>query len=187
MSIVLLSAGHYPAAPGACFEGYCEHEEATQWVSEIAFRYGEGIKVVPTGVLQKKVSYINEQVEQHNAVFVLEVHFNYATKNVNGTPEPVGRGCETLYYPGSEPGKRAAEIIQGRMAELFPPSRGVKEGYYRMNPANGPDFLLARTKCPAVIVEPEFMHHKDKIQAQRMEGCIALAQALKTIRGELDA
>lgn len=179
--LMMISAGHYPAAPGACFEGYCEHEEAVRWVSEIAYRYGEGIMIVPTGVLQSKVAFINE----HNPAFVLEVHFNYATKNVNGVPEPVGRGCETLYCPGSVKGEAAAKIIQGAIAEVFPPSRGVKEGYYRMNRANGPDFLLARTRCPAVIVEPEFMHHKDKIQAQRMEGCIALANALRTIMTEV--
>jgi N-acetylmuramoyl-L-alanine amidase len=35
--------------------------------------------------------------------------------------------------------------------------RGVKEGWYKMDQANGPDYFLSATKCPSVIVEGYFL------------------------------
>ena len=101
--------------------------------------------------------------------------FNAATDS-RGTN--VGRGSETLYYPGSDKGKALAEACQSALEELFPPNRGAKEGYYRMDPARGPDFFLAKTKCPAVIVEPEFVHRFALITEKRVAAVDKLANAL---------
>lgn len=177
--MIFISAGHHPAAPGARFGRFIEHDEACIWAEAIVEQLGENGILVPTGVLREKVAFINERIL--NGDIAVEVHFN-AAKNSSG--ENVGKGCETLYYPGSEAGKDLAELCQGILSEFFPPDRGTKEGWYRMDPARGPDFFLAKTKCPAVIIEPEFVHRFDLIHTHRVEACKDLANALRIFEGE---
>ena len=63
---------------------------------------------------------------------------------------------------------------------------GVMPGWYRMNKNFGPDFFLKRTHCPSIIIEPEFIHHKDLIVDNREKVCTAIAQALINYVSELD-
>jgi N-acetylmuramoyl-L-alanine amidase len=156
--MIFISAGHHPAAPGAKWDRFIEHDEASIWTTIMATKLGESGSLVPTGTLQSKVDFINTRIM--NGDIAIEIHFNAARDADN---KPVGRGCETLYYPGSEKGKAIALLCQEALAEVFPPDRGAKEGWYRMDPERGPDFFLARTKCPAVIVEPEFVHRSELI------------------------
>lgn len=160
--MIFISAGHYPAAPGAKFDRFIEHDEAEIWATIMANKLDLNSTLVPTGILQSKVDYINTRLM--NGDIAIEIHFNAARDADN---KPVGRGSETLYYPGSEEGKKVAELCQEALAICFPPSRGVKEGWYRMDPERGPDFFLARTKCPAIIIEPEFVHHSELIIEKR--------------------
>jgi len=187
--MILISAGHHPTKPGACYDGFCEHDEALRWAVEI-FTLLTPMRalLVPAGTLKEKVAFINAR----KCDFAIEIHFNSAKQwvdeNHNGVVDEgedhhVGKGCETLYYPGSEKGKAAAQIIQTALAPLFPPSRGVKEGWYRMNPKFGPDYFLKKTKCTSLIVEPEFIHRKELITERRSEACEALAFALNKIVG----
>jgi N-acetylmuramoyl-L-alanine amidase len=177
--MIFISAGHYPAAPGAKFERFIEHDEAIVWAKAITERLGKHGTLVPTGVLREKVAFINERIM--NGDFAVEVHFNAA---VDSSGTNVGRGCESLYYPGSLDGKDLAELCQGILSEFFAPDRGAKEGWYRMDPARGPDFFLAKTKCPAVIIEPEFVHRFDLIHTYREEACKDIADALIIYEGE---
>ncbi len=160
--MIFISAGHHPAAPGATFDRFIEHDEATIWAKLMADELNESATLVPTGTLQSKVNFINARIM--NGDITIEIHFNAARDKDNN---PVGRGCETLYYPGSESGKHIATLCQDALELCFPPNRGVKEGWYRMDRKLGPDFFLARTKCPAVIIEPEFVHHGEKIMEHR--------------------
>lgn len=171
--MIFISAGHYPSAPGAKWERFIEHDEAVIWAEALVEQISTAM-FVPTGVLKSKVDFINERIM--NGDIAVEIHFNAARDSNNN---PVGKGCETLYYPGSTKGKSLAEVCQAAMASLFPPSRGVKEGWYRMNPDNGPDFFLAKTRCPAVIIEPDFVHRSDLIMDNREQAIVNLANALK--------
>lgn len=182
MRQVAISAGHYPLSPGACFGDFCEHQEALQWVSRLLHRLGGSAVSVPVGTLGEKVRFINDI----NAALALEVHFNGAWVDKNGNKkqdpgEEVGKGSETLYYPGSEKGKLVAGIVQSALGSIFAPDRGVKEGWYKMDKARGPDFFLAKTKCVSLIIEPEFIHNKDKIIEKRMEACEALAVVIEEL------
>ena len=171
--MIFVSAGHYPAAPGARCERFIEHDEAAKWADVIADYLGErGIRV-PSGYLRDKVSFINER--SLNGDIAIEVHFN-ACKNQFG--HHVGSGCESLFFPGSTYGEELANLCQGILAQYFKPDRGAKEGWYRMDKSRGPDFFLARTKCPAVIIEPEFVHNGDAIREYRDVVCQDLAIAL---------
>lgn len=171
--MIFISAGHYPPHPGAKWERFVEHDEAIIWAEGLVGAISNSM-LVPTGTLRTKVDFINERLM--NGDIAVEIHFNAARDKHDN---PVGRGCETLYYPGSEAGKHIATLCQEALSGVFPPDRGVKEGWYRMNPDNGPDFFLAKTKCPAVIIEPEFVHRSGIIHDNREQAIINLAEALK--------
>jgi len=172
--VIFISAGHYPSRPGAKWERFVEHDEAIIWQQLLCERLGDDAIEVPTGVLRDKVAYINERSMNGDAA--IEIHFNAAR---DASDKPVGRGCESLYFPGSETGKHIARLCQDALALVFTPDRGVKEGWYRMDPKRGADFFLEKTKCPAVIIEPEFVHRSDLIIENRDLAIDLLADSLK--------
>jgi len=175
--MIFISAGHYPAQPGATHERFVEHDEAILWRDLLIGKLVPlDVMSVPTGVLRSKIDFINARTQ--NGDIALEVHFNAA---LNAEGVNVGRGCETLYYPGSEAGKDIATAVQEALADVFPPSRGVKEGWYRMDPSRGADFFLEKTRCPAIILEPEFVHRSDIIQDSRESACYLLAETIKEL------
>jgi len=186
--MIVLSAGHNPDAPGACHAGFCEHSEAVRWVELIATQLAAANvphRVLPTGHLAKKVSTINHWHHTDGVRLALEVHFNSATY--------AGRGCETLYCPGSINGLRAAEHIQSAIASVMQPDRGVHEGWYLMDKPGQEDYpgdkdgdekplyFLAKTRPVAVIIEPEFIQRYHIISERRMACCAAISQALADI------
>jgi len=170
--MIYISAGHHSLKKGASFEEFYEHDEALVWVDLLVCHLKDIAVRVPPGVLKEKVKFINEG----KAKIAIEVHFNSA---IDSNGNRVGKGSETLYYPGSEKGLSLAKAVQLVLARHFPPSRGVKEGWYRMDKRKGPDYFLARTKCPAIIIEPEFVHRKEIIRSKRSNACEDLAHALR--------
>lgn len=190
--MILLSAGHYPADPGACFGSFCEHAEAVRWVERIAneiVRIGYDVDLVPTGPLAVyadknlvggKVWWINERHKKTPIDIVVEVHFNSDSAHR-------GIGCETLYCPGSLKGQQAASILQAVMTPILSPGRGIKEGWYRQDKPGHVDYpgdvdgdekidcFLKATDPVALIIEPEFVHNKDVIAINRERACLAIA------------
>lgn len=172
MSKVFLAAGHYPAQPGAGFEGFYEHDEAVRWVARIVemdadFGY---VVEVPTGDLKSKTRFVNTRAQSSD--IAVEIHFNAAA---NAAGQRVGDGCVTLYMPGSEHGRVLAEECQKALvAAMQNRDRGTVEGWYRGNRERGAYYFLERTRCPAVILEPEFVHHKDIIVGRREAACRTL-------------
>lgn len=174
---VYIAAGHYPLAPGAGVDGFYEHDEANRWLDEM-FKLDPDGRVlirIPTGQLKAKTDFVNTRCSAENDVAV-ELHFNAFKDPVTG--ERKGSGCVTLYMPGSEAGAHLANACQDVLKIHFPPDRGIVEGWYRGNEEKGPYFFLAHTKCPAVILEPEFIHHRELIQSKRVEVAQALAVTL---------
>jgi N-acetylmuramoyl-L-alanine amidase len=194
--MLILSPGHYPADPGACFQAgqrlYCEHGEALDWVHRIAHyaRQRVMVDIAPGLWLGDKVRWINRHAPR--AELAAEIHFN-------SDPKRAGRGSETLYCPGSEAGALAARIVQGSMAGLFPPDRGAIEGWYRMDRPGHVDYpgdvegdervdyFLKATACPALILEPEFIHNRQKLHDQRDTACERIAEALVEALAALQA
>lgn len=182
--MLILSAGHYPNARGACFGDFCEHDEAVRWVSTIVhhINYRIGVLITPSLDLSGKVKWINSQ---NSPALAVEIHFN-------SDPKHKGRGSETLYCPGSEKGRLVASAVQNAIAPLLKPNRGIKEGWYRMDrPGHEdypgdiegdekPDYFLKATKCPALIIEPEFIHNREVIESMRETACEAIAEVLVT-------
>lgn len=181
--MIYVSAGHHERAQGATWNGHTEWQETMEWRDRIVKASGGmDMIAVPTGTLGQKVAFINAGQPD----LAIEVHFNSAV--VNG--KHVGKGCETLYYPGSKKGKILAQNMQDTMLKFFEPDRGIKEGWYRMDrpgvvdyhgDVDGDetiDYFLRKTKCPAVIIEPEFVHNIDLIQYHRVAACTEIAKAL---------
>lgn len=171
--MILVSAGHRPEARGACYQTFCEWNEAMLWASRIVQILNHEALLVPTGHLRQKVEFINAR----RPAVAIEIHFNSA---VDRGGNHIGEGCETLYMPGSARGRALAEHVHAAYAPLFPPDRGIKEGWYRMDPANGPDYFLRATSCPALILEPDFIHRQSDIQGNRVAACEAIAHALRS-------
>jgi len=174
--MIYLSAGHHEEKPGACFNGFCEHDEAKIWCEFIAHNMGsDNALIIPDGKLKEKVDFINHR----KPLAAIEVHFNSMLTGTNAN------GCETLHYPGSEPGLKLATALQLAVVQTGIRDRGTKEGYYRMNKTNGVDFFLAKTKCPAIIIEPEFIFNKDTILNSRDAACKNIAASLLNSLGWL--
>ncbi len=58
------------------------------------------------------------------------------------------------------------------------PDRGIKEGWYQMNPAKGADFFLKRTHCTSLIIEPEFIDNLQVLSQNKYATCAAIATAM---------
>ena len=199
--MIILSAGHDPLAKGATYNEFNEHDEAVKWVQiihnailgyhlypcEIAPHSRTSPEQSAGKVLADKIAWVNKQP---SAVLALEVHFNSDTSKR-------AKGSETLYAPGSEAGKWAAELVQEELTGLFPPSRGIKEGWYRQDHPGHVDYagdvegdekplaFLTWTKPVALIIEPEFIYNQEAIELRRAPACVALAAALVHIAGVL--
>lgn len=180
--MIAVSAGHNNKAPGACFEEFCEFPEAVKWAELIVAALTQlrvEAEFVPTGSLGSKVRWINRK----RADLAVEIHFN-------SDPKHAGKGCETLYCPGSRRGEIVAKVVHDGMAAIMLPDRGIKEGWYRMDKpgvvdyagdVDGDevkDYFLRSTRCPAIILEPEFIHNKSVITNKRDVTSIMIASGL---------
>lgn len=174
--MIFVSAGHHPEKPGACYGHFCEFPETVAWRDRIVELLGDqGVKV-PRGYLRNKAAFINSRCPDGVGI-AAEIHFN-AAADADGNN--IGRGSETLHFPGSQAGIHVAKEVQRELSALaaFQPDRGVKEGWYRMDPKYGVDFFLRKIIAPAVIIEPQFIQHVCDIQKGREAGCKAIARAL---------
>lgn len=183
--MIALSAGHHPKAVGAESGARTEHAEASKWVGRIASILSptHAVTIVPTGTLTEKVAAINALHAQQPVAIAVEIHFN-------SDPKRAGRGCETLYCPNSVAGKAAADVIQGALAPIFAPNRGVKPGWYRMDRPGHVDFVgdvdgdekvdyfLKATNPVALILEPCFIHQHSELDNMWQTGCAVIAQSL---------
>lgn len=195
--LVALSAGHYPASPGASYADpitreilATEHELACEWATCIQEGLaaigmtGQNVLMVPALPLAHKIDVVNRAPVPLCAV---EVHFNAA---VDRHGKNVGAGCETLYAPDSVLGKDLAACVHDGLATIMPTDRGIKEGWYRMDAPRRVDYpgdvdgdehvdaFLLQTKCPAIIIEPEFIHLVNVIRATKIAACEKIAARL---------
>jgi N-acetylmuramoyl-L-alanine amidase len=178
---IAVSAGHYPQAQGAQHGALTEYVAATDWCASLKLaleQYGVDVFEVPTGQLTAKIGAINAE----HCDAAIEVHFNADAARA-------GRGSETLYCPGSRRGEVLARAIQADLGRVLVPNRGAKEAWYRMDRPGHLDFpgdrdgdevvdaFVRLTNCPAVIVEPCFIHEPGVLSA-RGAACSAIARAL---------
>ncbi len=175
--MILLSAGHHPGAPGACYNDICEHGIAAEWISIIGnnLRGYYPVAIVPTGRLGDKIRWINDKARSVPVELAVELHFNSDESKKQ-------HGSETLYCPGSVKGAACAAVVQNALGKILPPNRKAKEGWYRMirppDPKATPDAFLRDTTMPALILEPEFIYNYHAWADRRHAVCAEIAQAL---------
>ena len=200
--MIILCAGHDKKSVGASYNNFNEYDEAVKWVQlihdSIVSDYEYPCAIVPdlrtvdptqtaNDVYAGKVRWVNAH---DMALLAIEIHFNSDESKRQ-------RGCETLYMPGSEKGHEAAKIVQAELAGLFPPSRGAKEGWHRMDKPGRVDYpgdvdgdeninyWLRATYPVALALEPEFIYNRETIEDKRTAACAALAATLVHIAGWL--
>lgn len=201
--MIAIGAGHYPQDPGAIFppplpdgslpnNAVFEHDLAVLWTSIIAEEIEKftPVVIVKPGWLGDKVRMINAFKGVEPVYLAAEIHFNSDVRRMS-------RGSETLYFPGSAAGKCAAETVQRTLGKVFPPNRGPKEGWFRMDrpghvdyPGDKEgdekvDFYLKKTRMTSLIIEPEFIHNRVTLDRLRDVGCKAIAQALIVAHQEI--
>jgi len=157
--MVGISVAHRPSSAGAGFMGFYEHYESVVWTQRLVQALGDlGIAsaVSPVGRLHDKIEFLN-----HLQVAVaIEIHFNAAASTDIA-------GCETLYNPNSIEGHKLAKEVHNCYAvEMGNNDRGVKEHWHR-GKVGLFNYFLNKTKCPAIIVEPEFISHIRNITTKR--------------------
>lgn len=179
MANILISFGHTEDKPGAKGNSYTEYDFTKPWaerIYEIIKAKVDNTILVPEGGLKEKVEFINS----NDPLFCVEVHFN---ANI-----PNAKGSETLHFPESTTGKWIAEKYQEEFEKrfIFQPNRGAKDGVYWSNgEIAGTLYLLRATRCPTVILEPEFMSNEDVIMNNENMGIDAIVQATLDVYKEL--
>lgn len=208
--MIALSAGHYSKFNDHCDGAHdphpsatcsaartCEHAESVRWTNRVAYlvRQQMAVLVVPTMSLPQKALFINTAHQRTPIALAVEIHFN-SCGGCNA------RGSETLYCPPAISklpgrGKQAAEIVQAFIGRVFDPSRGAKEGWYRQDRPGHmdypgdvegdekPDYFLKATHMPAIIVEPEFIHNRERIDKLFELGTSELASGIVAAAEEL--
>lgn len=185
--MIAISAGHWEKAKGAKnANGFYEYPETLLWAGAIIERLRKleiDAILVPAEDLSSKVAFINECVRQDRVKLAVEIHFNSCASGN-------ARGSETLYYPGSKVGRQTAQTVQSALGTFMAPNRGAKEGWYKMDRPGvkdfagdkegdeTPDYFLAKTKCPAIVIEPAFIQRQQVIEAMRPIACEVIADAL---------
>jgi len=190
--MIFVSAGHNKNKQGASYSnnGYelTEFMISTKWADLITHILDDKASRVPNGTLTNKVKFINNFAEKDS--IAIEIHFNSYKKwkdlNGDGVVDAgemiaLGRGSETLYMPNSKAGKDAALTVQANLGHLMKPDRGIKEGWYQMNPSKGADYFLRETDCTALIIEPEFIDNVEEINQNMNAACHVIANALLEI------
>ena len=200
---IYISAGHHSTFKGARHLDFWEHDEALLWRDELVSLLGEKGKAVaapPADVVAiteeelkdpeararvetaARMYKLNQINKAEDARLAVEVHFN----SLDTTQTlPAERGCLTYYYPGSQSGRRMAQQVQEVLRKFFLPDLGAYDGYVQMNKSMGVIWFLATTKCPALIIEPQFIDRSEDIQAKRHDCCVALAMVLMEIHDGL--
>ncbi|MCF1459564.1 MAG: N-acetylmuramoyl-L-alanine amidase [Shewanella sp.] len=184
MKKILVTGGHHYNAPGAVHGDRAEFPETRIWADAV-LRYlhelGMPCTVVSNAPLAQKLPTINNAIykaeKEGLECLLIEVHFNSSASGK-------ARGFETLHYPESVEGMKLADVCQTAMASVMSgKDRGSKEGWHRMDKSRGVNYLLKRSACPAVIIEPQFVQAFDEIEERREECCKAIAQALYEVYG----
>jgi len=179
--VVGLTYAHSPKRQGASHDGVTEHELSIKWIDQIQMELAMlGIPSVlaPKGGLTKKINFLNKSKVDVG----LELHFN---SNINV------KGSETLYCPGSNPGRRLAQCVHAAYSPwCCNRDRGTKEGWYRMDKPGVVDYpgdvdgdesmlaFLRKTNFPAIILEPEFIYNVEDINNMQDVVCKHIARGI---------
>ena len=174
--MIFISPGHQPERTGARFRNFVEHREALIWAALLSESLDElSIEnlIVPGMRVTDAAAWINRRSGPSD--LAIEIHFN---DFVSASGRQGGKGAETLYMPGSAAGARFATAVQGHLAHITT-DRGIKEGWYRQDPLNLPNYFLRATDVPAIMIEPGFVAEAATLRAKRDEFIEVIAAGIE--------
>jgi len=157
---IALSIAHEPNSVGAkrgVFTEYGMSCHVTGILAERLQRRGHEVYIIGSGTLSWKTNRINDL----NCDVGVEIHFNSSI-------HPTTKGAMCL-HAGSKQGEKLAEIIGRRISEVL----GVgdlkpKLGKYQLDPKNKLLYILRKTNCPFVVVEPCYLSNDDDLTSVNM-------------------
>ncbi len=167
MKTIAIVVGHGPSVDKGAWNttsGTSELDWNSKLATEIAFAIGRrALPVVIYRSVERQPPV--DRVNTINPVCAVELHLNAYDTRASGT--------EMIHYPTSSNGIRLAKLLQtAAVGVLKLPDRGVK------GPQAGGRGMafLAKTHCPAVIVESFFIDNNADLQVGNLRKA-ALAKA----------
>ena len=154
---ISIGAGHFPPDFG-CINQKEELAEYIECLKIVSFcndsLWIEGFKIFNFfGSLRQKVKMINKSKSD----IAIEIHLNWAN-NENA------RGGLIMYYP-SEKSKKLAEFLIKAMRNMTTlPVRGIFEGRFRLDKTKPYLYILRKTRCPTIVLEPLFLSNYTDVQ-----------------------
>ncbi|OPJ61171.1 N-acetylmuramoyl-L-alanine amidase [Clostridium oryzae] len=170
---IAIRGGHNYAVPGAT--GILDEVKEDRKYYKAVMKYlrdagHEVLDVTPdrTDTSSQDLSYGVSRANDWGADLFVSCHLNSGG----------GKGCEVLYYTGSEKGNRYASKVSDEIAELGFNNRGAKQdvrGLYELN----------HTQMPAIIIEPLFIDSKLDVKLYKKIGVDKLGKVIaEAINGE---
>jgi len=150
MKNIVLIAGHSIEKPGAIVKGIKEYSLSKVIVDAITFAGDLPVKVHTFNI--KRLLAKIDMVNRINPDLAIELHWN-ACNNNNV------KGSEVFHYPTSKIGKKCAE----EYCSIFEQVSGVKTRGAKPDNQSQYDSLAwcRKTKCPAILIENEFLTYKN--------------------------
>lgn len=151
MKNIAIVVGHTKLRPGACGVNIpCEHEFnscVAEYLSDIAdIYYYDSYNLGYKSMVKRNATKLNTK----NYSLVLELHYNAATPQANGT--------ETFYYFNNKRGKRLAENINNLISSTFKvKNRGPKA---MVNKNQRGFWALFYPNATTLLLEPFFGSNK---------------------------
>lgn len=141
---ICIVVGHTEKAQGAHNQAFnkSEYEFNKELVTHITPHLKHEYKVF----VNKELNQLPKAINDYDPTICVNLHCNAFNKLVSGT--------ETLYFQNSTKGEALADILQDKVVGCLDlRDRGLKE--ITGNERGG--FILRKTKCPCVILEPGFI------------------------------
>ena len=145
---ICINSGHKLGIdPGAIGQRGTQEAYITKTIGDMVKKYleREGYEVI--SVSDKSLTKVCKTSNENNCDYFISIHCNSAVNKE-------ARGTETFYWKTCEKGKKLAKSINDEIVNTFGTrDRGIKE--------NTTFYVIKHTKCPAVLVECEFISNLD--------------------------
>ena len=143
-----INAGHCCGEdPGAIGQKGTQEAYITRLIASHVRKYLEAHGHEAISISSKNLGFVCRTSNESKCDYFISIHCNSAINKE-------ARGTETFYYKGSKTGQRLAQCINDEIVNtLGTRNRGIKE--------NNTFYVIKHTKCPAVLVECEFISNLD--------------------------
>lgn len=170
--MIMLSVCHTAQRCGITYKDRSEFDLEMQWIETIdSMLEDDSCLVVPPMLIEYKINYINAFLTKTD--LNIELCFNHSNKNIDRAAGNNRNGSETWFKRGDINSRKMAILLQKNVSAVFKPNKGIKSEHN--------NYLLNNVKCPCVILKPEYLYNDKKIDDNRKNACLVIANTLKQI------